>query len=275
MCGPVTAPIRKRSAKSPWKGRLLRMLLGTAAALLLVWGLLPLVTWGIHNAGVVVLIGAGAAGVAACLFSRAVCRLFGRLWSKKGGRILLIFVGGTAAALLLAFIVVSCLMLHAAARKPPQGATVIVLGAQVRGDQPSLMLADRLHAAAHYLEANPSSRCIVSGGQGADEAHSEAAVMQRYLVSLGIAEERIYMEAASTNTYENIRFSRDIIEREGLSRTVVIATQEFHQYRAQSFARRAGLTETGPCTCRSPFHLLGCYWVREFAAVCRMTLLGY
>ena len=56
---------------------------------------------------------------------------------------------------------------------------------------------------------------------------------------------------------------------------MVIATQEFHQYRAQAFARRAGLTDAGPCTCHTPPYLLLCYWVREFAAISRMLLLGY
>lgn len=83
------------------------------------------------------------------------------------------------------------------------------------------------------------------------------------------------MEDKSTNTFENIRFSKKILEENHLSPTVVIATQEFHQYRAQAFAGRAGLTGAGPCTCRTPSYLLLCYWVREFAAISRMLLLGY
>jgi len=39
--------------------------------------------------------------------------------------------------------------------------------AKVCGSQPSRMLRDRLLAAADYLEANPASNCVVSGGQGA------------------------------------------------------------------------------------------------------------
>lgn len=85
--------------------------------------------------------------------------------------------------------------------------------------------------------------------------------MKAYLLEKGVPEERIREESASTSTYENIQFSKRIIEEENLSRTVVIATQEFHQFRAQSFARRAGFTEAGPCTCRTPLHLLLCYWV--------------
>lgn len=184
-------------------------------------------------------------------------------------------VCGVVMVLLILFIVVSGLMLYAAAEKAPENATVIVLGAGLQGDRPSRMLKDRLDAAARYLEKNPESVCIVSGGQGPDEICTEASAMRRYLVEIGVPGERILEEDRSTSTLENLRFSRELIESRGLSDTVVIATQEFHQYRAQSFAKQEGLKGVGACTCRTPWYLLGCYWVREFAGVSRMLLLGY
>ena len=48
---------------------------------------------------------------------------------------------------------------------------------------------------------------IVSGGQGSDEAISEAEAMRRYLVEQGIRNEEIIMEDKSTNTEENLVFS--------------------------------------------------------------------
>ncbi len=63
---------------------------------------------------------------------------------------------------------------------------------------------------------------------------------------------------------KNIAFSKDIIEREGLCRTVVIATQEFHQYRGQTFCAQAGFTDVSPLTCRSPEAQIASYWMREF-----------
>lgn len=179
------------------------------------------------------------------------------------------------AILLVWFIVVSVMMLRGAARPAPKNATVIVLGAAVYGETPCLMLTQRLDAAARYLDANPDAACILSGGQGPGEDISEAEAMKRYLLEKGVDESRLYMEDKSTNTFENIQFSKRILEEHRLSPTVVIATQEFHQYRAQAFARRAGLTDAGPCTCHTPPYLLLCYWVREFAAISRMLLLGY
>ena len=54
---------------------------------------------------------------------------------------------------------------------------VVVLGAQVQGDQPSLTLKKRLDLALEYLTGHPQASVVVSGGQGADEAYTEASVM--------------------------------------------------------------------------------------------------
>ena len=152
---------------------------------------------------------------------------------------------------------------------------MVILGCQVKPWGPSILLQDRLDKALDYLEEHPDVQVVVSGGQGPGEDISEAEAMKRYLLEKGVDESRLYMEDKSTNTFENIQFSKRILEEHRLSPTVVIATQEFHQYRAQAFARRAGLTDAGPCTCHTPPYLLLCYWVREFAAISRMLLLGY
>lgn len=51
---------------------------------------------------------------------------------------------------------------------------MIVLGAQVHEDGPSVVLKYRLDAAIDYLNENPDTNCIVSGGQGANEPFPEA-----------------------------------------------------------------------------------------------------
>lgn len=245
------------------------------ALLMFLAGWLPLLTLGRHHIGVWAPMTGGLLLLAGCVFYPRLRRTVNDLSQRKGTRRMLLALYTMGALLLLLFLVVSGMMFYHAARPAPSQATVVVLGASVKGGAPSAMLADRLDAALRYLEANPNSVCIVSGGQGSDEPESEAAVMQRYLTAKGIAADRIYQEDRSMNTFENIAFSREIIEAEGLSPTVVIATQEFHQYRGQFFAHKAGLSEVGPLTCRSPWHLLPSYWIREFAAICRMWLLGY
>ena len=68
---------------------------------------------------------------------------------------------------------------------------LIVLGAQVRETGPSVVLQYRLDEAAAYLEENPDTCCIVSGGQGANEPFPEAEGMRRYLEEKGIAPEGV------------------------------------------------------------------------------------
>lgn len=270
MSGKLAAHIGNLSRR----GRILRTVTAAAAALMTLWGLLPLLISGIFNTGVIAMCLAGLLILFCCIFDATFRRLLSFVWARKPLRVISMIVLCLIGALLLLFIVVSCFMLHAAAKEAPKNATVIVLGAALRGDRPSVMLADRLDAAEKYLRANPESACIVSGGQGADELYPEALVMKNYLIKQGIEESRIYMEDASSSTAENIRYSKQIIEQYNLNRSVVIATQEFHQLRAQSFAKKGGLTDVGPCTCRSPWYLLGCYWVRDFAGLCQMALLG-
>ena len=172
------------------------------------------------------------------------------------------------------FSVVSVMMVGANFNHPTEDATVIVLGAGLRGDRPSKILRGRLNATVEYLNEHPQAVCIVSGGQGPDEVCTEASAMQRYLIEKGIDEQRIFVEDKSTSTFENIQFSKEIIEKHGLNTKIAVVTQEFHQYRAQQFAKTAGFTEVGAVTAHTPWELLGSYWVRDFAGICHMVLLG-
>ncbi len=116
---------------------------------------------------------------------------------------------------------------------------IIVLGAQVREDGPSVVLKYRLDAAIAYLNENPDTVCIVSGGQGVNEPCSEAEGMREYLLKHGIEQERILLEDTSTNTVENIRNSKALMEQP--YNGVGIVTNNFHVFRAVQIARVQGL----------------------------------
>lgn len=116
---------------------------------------------------------------------------------------------------------------------------IIVLGAQVREDGPSVVLKYRLDAAIDYLNENPDTICIVSGGQGANEPLPEAKGMADYLTENGIEEERILLEDKSTNTVENIKYSKALMKQSYDS--VGIVTNNFHVFRAVQIAKVQGL----------------------------------
>lgn len=112
---------------------------------------------------------------------------------------------------------------------------VIVLGAGVNGETPSLILRTRIDAAAAYLEEHPDVPVVLSGGQGPGEAITEAECMRRALVRRGVDESRLYPEERSTSTQENLRYSRAILEELGVdpAQRVAIVTSDFHLCRAR------------------------------------------
>lgn len=116
---------------------------------------------------------------------------------------------------------------------------LIVLGAQVREDGPSVVLRYRLDAAIDYLIENPDTICIVSGGQGKNEPVSEAEGMAEYLIKNGIEKSRIILEDKSTSTVENIQYSKALIEPP--YNGVGIVTNNFHVFRGTQIAKAQGL----------------------------------
>lgn len=149
---------------------------------------------------------------------------------------------------------------------------LIVLGAQVKGTRVSRTLKYRLDTAFHYLEENPNTKVIVSGGQGSGEDISEAQAMKEYLVGKGIQEKRILMEDRSTNTNENIRYSRNLIKE--TDARVGIVTNGFHVFRASRIAKKQGLEEVHPISAPSGPVIHIHYYVREVFAVVKDTLVG-
>ncbi len=154
---------------------------------------------------------------------------------------------------------------------PEKNQTVIILGCQVRGKTPSLMLYDRMNAAIEYLNENPKSAVICSGGQGSGEEISEAEAMKTYLLKKGIEKERIFVEDKSLNTNENIAFSKEVIKKNDLNPSVAVATDGFHQFRANRFCKNNGLDNTAVC-CKTRWYFTASYYSREVLAVIKMAL---
>lgn len=153
--------------------------------------------------------------------------------------------------------------------------TVIVLGCKANNGVPSRMLAARLNAAVDYLNENPEAVCVLSGGQGADETEPEAESMYRYMTTHGIDGGILYKEERSRNTEENIAFSKQVIEDEGLPREVVIISESYHVFRGVCQAEKYGLNATAvPAPSTGVWWALPSYWLREVFAISRDVLAG-
>lgn len=160
--------------------------------------------------------------------------------------------------------------------EPPEDGydALIVLGGGIRGRHPTLTLKYRLDTAAESLERNPDAICVVSGGQGPDEIETEAAVMKAYLVGLGIDPERIFEEDKSQSTEENFAFSKRIIEeRLGEGAVTVFVTTDFHVFRAERTAARAGIDAQG-IPAKGVWYLWPNDRLRECAAITAYFLTG-
>lgn len=169
--------------------------------------------------------------------------------------------------LIVMFVVTeSVCMIWAATKIPEPNATVVVLGCRVYGERASLSLQERLEVAYEYLTEWEEAVCVLSGGQGDGETITEAECMYRYLVEKGIAPERLYKEERSTNTRENLLYSKQLIEEQGLYPAIAIATSEYHQYRAGKIAESLGLNY-GAVSGHTAFWMFPTYYVRELYAI--------
>lgn len=205
-------------------------------------------------------------------FNKHVSALFDHMWKNSIGKTfvssVVIFFGlGFVTALIL-----SVFMTKSMFDKPDKAYPAVLLGCKVNGSSPSLMLSRRLKAAYTYLSENEDAVIIVSGGQGEEEEISEAECMKKYLIDKGISEQRIIEENQSTNTYENLNFSKKILEEKELGKHIVIITDSFHQFRASLIAGKLGL-ETDSINSHTPPYLIATYWVREWFGIIQQIFL--
>lgn len=152
---------------------------------------------------------------------------------------------------------------------------VIVLGAGIHGETPSYPLALRLRAAKKYYDKNPDTVVIVSGGQGFQENISEAQAMEKYLIRLGVPEDKIIKEDQSHSTAQNMAFSKAILDElfEG-DYSVTVVTNNFHIYRAVSIAKEAGFENVNHYHAGLRwYNILPCY-LRESLAVIKHWVIG-
>ncbi len=230
---------------------------------------------GIVNAGNLFGLAASLCVFAGSLWYHPLTAQLQVLRTHRWGRIMTTIIGICLVSGILLCIVLSGFMLHGAYKQPEQTPkAMIVLGCKVNGTQPSLMLSRRIRAAYEVLEANPEMMVIVSGGQGSNEEISEAACMARELEALGIDKSRIIQEDRSTSTSENIRFSKEILTEQGITGDIYLATDGFHQFRAQRIAAKEGLTACYPVSAKTSWYLVPTYWIREWFGIVHFCVFG-
>ena len=136
-----------------------------------------------------------------------------------------------------------------------------------------------MEKAAEYLNKNPDSICVVTGGTLDWLPYAEAPELKRQLAERGVSPDRILVEDQAKDTIQNFQLScKMLAEHKGmtyaevLSTPTLIVTSRFHLRRSQRLARRMGFTNIKgiPAAC-PPVYVLHNY-VREICAYVKLNL---
>ncbi|MGE7916280.1 YdcF family protein [Lysinibacillus xylanilyticus] len=150
---------------------------------------------------------------------------------------------------------------------------IIALGSGLIGDKVPPLLASRLdEAVKQYKKYGERPYIIVSGGQGSDEKVSEAYAMKKYIVDVHqIPTQKVLMEDQSTNTEQNLAFSKEImdIHAQGKKYRSLFVTNNFHVFRASIYAKKARLDAQGVGSKTALYYLPNAF-TREFIGLLEM-----
>lgn len=183
-----------------------------------------------------------------------------------------LFMAGVLLGCILLAMVEGCILSNFSASGEPGLDYLIVLGAQMKPSGPSKALQYRLDQAVTYLEENEKTIVIVSGGQGSDEHISEAQGMYDYLIEKGIDAQRIIREDKSENTFQNLIYSAEFLNKQ--ENTVGVVTNNFHVFRAVRIAKKAGYEKVCGIAAKGEPFLQFNNMMREFLGVIKDFLVG-
>lgn len=134
--------------------------------------------------------------------------------------------------------------------EPSGGHAFVVLGYELAGGEMTDELKGRCDAAAAAADAFPDSVIVCSGGAtGKDnpEGHTEAGLMKEYLMSCGVAEERIFTDEQATSTVQNALNTFSILKTLDIH-VITIITSSYHQKWGQVLYYAEGARERYPVT---------------------------
>ncbi|KAA3648558.1 MAG: YdcF family protein [Bacteroidetes bacterium] len=85
-------------------------------------------------------------------------------------------------------------------------------------------------------------KILISGGTGRVYGEEEeATILQSYLVKIGVKKEDILIEVKSRNTYENAKFSAELLSDLGIESKILLSTSSTHMYRSALCFKKQGV----------------------------------
>lgn len=148
---------------------------------------------------------------------------------------------------------------------------IIILGAKIKNDGSlTPILKARVDKAIEFAKEqkeNIGKKIIFvpSGGKGEDEVISEAEAMKNYLLENGISQKNIVVENQSTSTLQNIRFSKEKINKINKDGKIIFATTNYHVFRSGVIANNEGIDCEGIGS-KTKWYFYANALIREFLA---------
>jgi uncharacterized SAM-binding protein YcdF (DUF218 family) len=128
-----------------------------------------------------------------------------------------------------------------------QGDVIILLGGGIIDNVPDLsgigVPTDRMLGrivTAVRLQKKLNLPIIVSGGKVYQSKRSEAPIVRRFLIDLGVEKEQIIIEENSRDTYENAKYTKELCLQNNYKNPILI-TSAYHMKRSLLSFKKVGL----------------------------------
>ena len=148
---------------------------------------------------------------------------------------------------------------------------IIILGCKIKKDGTlTNLLKGRVDRAIEFAKmqkenTGKSILFVPSGGKGQDEVISEGDAMRNYMLEQGISEKDILVDNKSKNTYENIKFSNQIIKEKIENAKIAFSTTNYHVFRAGCIATEQSIKVDGIGSKTKTYFWVNAF-IREFIA---------
>lgn len=149
---------------------------------------------------------------------------------------------------------------------------IVVLGSGLIEGRVTPLLAGRIRRAIQFARKQCDKTeklpvLVMSGGQGPDEPLAEARAMAQFAIDAGYDPAHVLVEDKSTNTAENMAFSKSLMDaRSPGGYKAIFSTSSYHVMRAGIYARKAGLKIDGIGAPTALYYLPNAL-LREFIAL--------
>ena len=158
---------------------------------------------------------------------------------------------GVLAVFTLWLISAAAVMIWSSRDEARPADAIVVLGAAQYAGRPSPVLRARLDHGLDLWRRHLGKILILTGGTGAGDTTSEAAVGRTYAIKRDVPDTVILMETQGRTTSESMRAVAGMLEARGLQ-TALLVSDPFHMLRLRILARRFGFTPYTSPTQTSP-----------------------